>query len=84
MTNMSLLEFAPQDKRTHLYFPPARYTLSNAEMTSFYKSLYELKVSIGYCSNFKQIVSIIDLKLTGIKSHYNHILMQQFLSVVIH
>lgn len=42
-----------------------------------------MKVPEGYSSNVSSLVSMNDLKLTGLKSHDCHTLMQQLLPVVI-
>ncbi|KAL6347441.1 hypothetical protein AAG906_025156 [Vitis piasezkii] len=38
----------------------------------------------GYCSNFRNLVSLEELKLFGLKSHDYHALMQQLLPVALH
>ncbi|RDX99401.1 hypothetical protein CR513_17546, partial [Mucuna pruriens] len=43
-----------------------------------------IKVSHGYYSNFRTLVSMQDLELVGLKSHYCHVLMQLLLPVAIH
>ncbi|XP_065856508.1 uncharacterized protein [Euphorbia lathyris] len=83
MAEMGRSELAPQERGKRYYLPPACYTLSKAEKTSFCESLHGLKVPAGYCSNFRRIVSLTDLKLVGMKSHDCHVLMQQFLPVAI-
>ncbi|XP_073120554.1 uncharacterized protein [Henckelia pumila] len=62
-------ELAPRigDKKTFL--PPACYTLSKDEKRSICNSLSGMKVPEGYSSNVKNLVSIKDLKLVGLKSH---------------
>ncbi|XP_058753332.1 uncharacterized protein LOC131626522 [Vicia villosa] len=65
------------------YLPPACYTLSKKEKISFCECLESIKVSHGYSSNVKRLVSVKDLKLVGLKSHDCHVLMQQLLPVAI-
>ncbi|RVW40155.1 hypothetical protein CK203_086193 [Vitis vinifera] len=74
-------ELAPkfESKRTDL--PPACYSLSKMEKKVFCQTLSQLKVSYGYCSNLRNLVSMEDLKLYGLKSHDYHTLMQQLLPV---
>ena len=76
-------ELAPvfHDKRT--YLPPACYTLSKEEKNVLCNCLYNLKVPSGYCSNFRNLVSMEELKLFGMKSHDCHTLMQQLLPIAI-
>lgn len=49
----------------------------------FCQTLVDIKVPEGYCSNLKNLVSMSDLKLHGLKSHYCHVLMQQILPLAI-
>nr|GEY09033.1 hypothetical protein [Tanacetum cinerariifolium] len=61
-------ELAPQvTNETKMYLPPACYTLSKAEKTSFCECLHGVKVPSGYSSNIKNFVSMKDLKLLEIK-----------------
>ncbi|KAL6347440.1 hypothetical protein AAG906_025155 [Vitis piasezkii] len=53
------------------------------EKKVFCQTLAELKVPEGYCSNFRNLVSMEDLKLYGLKSHDYHTPMQQLLLVVL-
>ena len=46
-------------------------------------TLAYLKVPEDYCSNFKNLVSMEELKLSGLKSHDYHALTQQLLPVAI-
>ncbi|GJT81279.1 protein exportin 1A [Tanacetum coccineum] len=57
-------ELAPQvTNGTKMYLPPACYTLSKAEKTSFCVCLHGVKVPSGYSANIKNLVSMKDLKL---------------------
>ena len=47
------------------------------------QTLAYLKVPKDYCSNFKNLVSMEELKLSGLKSHDYHALIQQLLPVAI-
>ena len=70
-------ELAPtfkKDKCTILL--AACYILTRDEKTRFYKTLKSIKVPIGYSSNIRNLVSMKDLKLQGLKSHDCHVLMQ--------
>ncbi|KAK2635187.1 hypothetical protein Ddye_029979 [Dipteronia dyeriana] len=69
--------------KSHIYLPPACYTLSRAEKTMFCNTLANLKVSYGYCSNFKNLINLEELKLQGFKSHDCHALIQQLLPLAI-
>ena len=72
-------ELAPRFERKRTYLPPACYTLSKMEKKIFCQTLANLKVPEGYCSNFRNLVSIEDFKLVGLKSHDYHTQMQQML-----
>ncbi|RVW24082.1 hypothetical protein CK203_091324 [Vitis vinifera] len=76
-------ELAPRFESNQTYLPPACYTLSRKEKKAFCQTLAELKVPEGYCSNFRNLVSMEDLKLYGLKSHDYHTLMQQLLPVAL-
>ncbi|KAL8099331.1 hypothetical protein AgCh_031838 [Apium graveolens] len=77
------VELAPQQSGKRAYLPPACYTLSRKEKISFCECLSSVKVPSGYSSNPKNIVSMKDLKLVGMKSHDCHVLMQHLLPVAI-
>lgn len=49
----------------------------------FCKRLYDFKGPDGYCSNIGKCVSIEECKVTDLKSHDYHVLMQQLLPVAI-
>ena len=74
LMNMCLrCELVPRFESNRTYLPSACYTLSRKEKKVFYQTLAELKVPEGYCSNFRNLVSMEDLKLYGLKSHdYQH------------
>lgn len=76
-------ELAPQQKGTRIFLPPAAHTLSKKEKREFCETLQNIKVPEGYSSNIKSLVSMHDLRLSGLKSHDSHTLMQQLLPVAI-
>ena len=76
-------ELALRFERKRTYLPPACYTLSKMEKKIFCQTLADLKVPEGYCSNFRNLVSMEDFKLVGLKSHDYHTLMQQMLQVAL-
>ncbi|XP_062103264.1 uncharacterized protein LOC133814298 [Humulus lupulus] len=69
------------NKRT--YLPPACFTLSKDEKRHFCETLANIKVPDGYSSNIRNLVSMKDLRLIGLKSHDCHALMQQLLPIAI-
>ncbi|CAE6176640.1 unnamed protein product [Arabidopsis arenosa] len=70
-----------QGKRT--YLPAAPWSLSKAEKKIFCKRLFDFKGPDGYCSNISRGVSLEEFKVTGLKSHDYHVLMQQLLPVAL-
>ncbi|GJS82168.1 putative TNP-like transposable element [Tanacetum coccineum] len=49
------------------YLPSASYTMSKIEKTMFCQCLHGIKVPSGYSANIKKLVSMKDLKLSGMK-----------------
>jgi hypothetical protein len=76
-------ELAATVKGNRTFLPPAAHTLSKKEKKEFCECLHGIKVPEGYSSNIRSLVSLQDLKLTGLKSHDCHTLMQQLLAVAI-
>lgn len=77
------LELAPEIGEKRTYLPAAPYTLSRAEKIKMCSSFLSMKVPDGHSSNIKNLVSMDDLKLYGLKSHDCHTLMQQLLPLAI-
>ncbi|GJR29561.1 uncharacterized protein Tco_1105793 [Tanacetum coccineum] len=65
------------------YLPPASYTMSKIEKTKFCQCLHGIKVPSGYSANINKLVSMKDLKLSGMKSHDCHVLMTQMIPIAI-
>ncbi|KAA0040643.1 transposase [Cucumis melo var. makuwa] len=76
-------ELAPVSDGSRTYIPAACYTLSREEKVSICRTLSDLKVPEGYSSNFRSLVSLENLTLSGLKSHDCHVLMQQLLPIAI-
>ncbi|XP_054820649.1 uncharacterized protein LOC129319574 [Prosopis cineraria] len=74
-------ELTLQEKKTHQFLYAATYTLSKNEKKSFCEFLDAVKVPNRYSSNIRNLVSLKDLKLKGLKTH--HVLMENFIPVVI-
>ena len=74
-------ELTPMFELKRTYLPPTCYILFKMENKVFCQTLSQLKVPYGYCSNLRNLVSMEDLKLYGLKSHDYHTLMQQLLPV---
>ena len=77
-------KLAPDVKENNRTFlPPACYTLTKEEKKRFCEALKSIKVPVGYSSNIKNLVSMKDSKLQGLKSHDCHVLMQQLLLIAL-
>ncbi|CAL8099280.1 unnamed protein product [Prunus armeniaca] len=70
-----------RERRTRL--PPGPWNLSRADKREVCNSFYGMKVPEGYSSNIKNLVSLQDSRLLGLKSHDCHTLIQQLLLVAI-
>ncbi|KAI3740168.1 hypothetical protein L2E82_30590 [Cichorium intybus] len=77
-------ELAPiENEGRRTYLPPACYTMSKDEKTKFCKCLHGIKVPSGYSANIKNLVSMKDLKLLGMKSHDCHVLLTHMIPIAI-
>jgi hypothetical protein len=68
---------------SHIFLPPACYTLSKEEKLSLLECLKLIKVPTGYSSNISSKVSLQEMKLIGMKSHDFHVLLTHLLLVAI-
>ncbi|XP_073109285.1 uncharacterized protein [Elaeis guineensis] len=66
-----------------LKMPVATYTLSPQEKIAFCNFLSNLRVPDGFSSNISRCVNINEKKISGLKCHDHHILLQQILPVAI-
>ena len=73
----------PKLEENGICLPATMHTLSKLEKQTFCKRLFYLKFPYGYGSNIGKCISIEDCKITCLKSHDYHILMQQLLSIAI-
>ncbi|XP_056698198.1 uncharacterized protein [Spinacia oleracea] len=69
--------------RVNDYLPPAAYTMSKEEKERFLTVLQNLKVPDGYGSNLQRCVNLKQRKLINLKSHDNHMPMQDVLPVAL-
>ncbi|KAL0534230.1 hypothetical protein IC582_028518 [Cucumis melo] len=76
-------ELAPINGEKKLFIPPACYTFTKEEKRCVLKTLSEVKVPEGYSFNVKNLMSMTDLKLNGLKSHDCHVLLQQLFPIAI-
>lgn len=73
----------PEQRGSRWYLPPAPHTFSKSEKKSFCKRLHDFKGPDGYCSNLGNCISLEDCKVTGLKSHDYHVIMQQLLPIAL-
>ncbi|XP_071729888.1 uncharacterized protein [Rutidosis leptorrhynchoides] len=66
-----------------VYLPPACFLMDKKEKETFYDVLKSVKVPNGYAANISRCIQGKPPKITSLKSHDNHILMQQLLPVAI-
>ncbi|VVA38560.1 PREDICTED: transposon, partial [Prunus dulcis] len=76
-------DLQPKYGERHTRLPLGPWNLSRAEKREVCNSFYGMKVPEGYSSNIKNLVSLQDSRLLGLKSHDCHTLMQQLLPVAI-
>jgi hypothetical protein len=65
------------------YMPVACFTMTKKEKTDFLKVLRDVRVPDGYSSNVSRCVKLKECTIEGLKSHDNHILMQQLMPIAL-
>ncbi|XP_030951560.1 uncharacterized protein LOC115975061 [Quercus lobata] len=63
--------------------PHACYHMNASEKDGFLQVLKDVRVPDGYSSNISRCVKLKERKISGLKSHDNHILMQQLFPIAI-
>jgi hypothetical protein len=77
-------ELHPQKKPNDKYYlPAASYNMSKEEKQIFCKVLHDLKVYDGFSSNISRCINVPQGKISGLKSHDCHILIQQLLPLAL-
>ncbi|XP_077224998.1 uncharacterized protein LOC143858225 [Tasmannia lanceolata] len=71
------------NERNKTYLPPACFTMSPKEKEVLCNILKDIKVPDGYSSNISRRVNVRERKLSGLKSHDCHVLMQQLLPLAV-
>ena len=59
--------------------PVVDFTLTPEERHQFYKFIKSVKFPDGFASNLTKNITDNDNKITGLKSHYCHVIMQHLL-----
>lgn len=75
------LELHPQNNSNK--FPSAIYTLSKDQQRSTCEFIKSVRVPDGYSSNISGCVNVDEPKITGLKSHDCHVLMQVLLPLAL-
>jgi hypothetical protein len=70
-------------ERGKTYLPVARHTMSNEYKLIFLKVIRNVRVPDGYASDVSRCVNLKARTIVGLKSHDNHILMQQLLPITL-
>jgi hypothetical protein len=71
------------NERGKTYLPAACHTMSNEDKINFLKVIKDVKVLDEYASNVSRCVNLKTRTIVGLKSHDNHILMQQLLPIAL-
>lgn len=71
------------NERGKTYLPVACHTMSHDDKINFLKVIKDVRVPDGYASNVSRYVNLKARTIIGMKSHDNHILMQQLLPIAL-
>jgi hypothetical protein len=66
-----------------VYLPPGSYTLTTEERRAICKCLHEIRVPTGFSSNIKNLVSMLELRMSGYNTHDCHTMLSLFFSIAI-
>jgi hypothetical protein len=72
----------PVQEKGKYTLPPALYTLGKKEKEILCKFLEDIKLPDGYAGNIKRCVDVNECKVTGLKSHDYHVILQKLLPLV--
>jgi hypothetical protein len=65
------------------YLSPASYTLTAKEKMAICKCLHGIRVPTGFSINIKNLVSMLELKMSGYNTHDCHTMLSLFLAIAI-
>jgi hypothetical protein len=77
----TLHPFTAENGKTIL--PAACFTMTKKEKTDFLQVLHDVRVPDGYSSNVSRCVKLNECTIGGLKSHDNHIIMQQLMPIAL-
>jgi hypothetical protein len=63
--------------------PPASYTLTTKEKRAICKCFHEIRVPTGFSTNIKNLVSMLELKMSDYNTHDGHTMLLLFLAISI-
>jgi hypothetical protein len=66
-----------------IHRPPACHMMSNKDKANFLKVLRDVRMPDDYASNIFHCVRLKERIMSGLKSHDNHVLMQQLLLIAL-
>jgi hypothetical protein len=73
----------PVDVEDQFYLPPAPYTMSPDEKKLFCQVLKGVKFPAGFASDIRHNVHVNERKVSGLKSHECHIVLQHLLPLAV-
>jgi hypothetical protein len=77
-------ELHPQERpNRRAYLPPTSYTLITEEKRAICKCLHGIRVSTGFSTNIKNLVSMSKLKMSGYNTHDCHTMLSLFPAIAI-
>lgn len=74
---------AEQQPSGKFYLPPALFKMSRSEIKLFLEVLESIMVHDGYCGNISKCVKSAEGKISGLKTHDCHVLLQQFMPIAL-
>jgi hypothetical protein len=77
------IHLTPAAQSGKVDLPGASYNLTRDEKRPVCQWLRAVKVSTGFSSNIKSLVSMKDLTLTSFNAHDGHVMLMVFLPIVI-
>jgi hypothetical protein len=63
--------------------PPARYTMSSAEKAKFCQLLKDVRFPDAYASNIGRCINVKECKISGLKSHDYHVLLERIVPLAV-
>jgi hypothetical protein len=77
-------ELHPQERpNRRAYLPLASYTLTTKEKRAICMCLHGIKVRTGFSTSIKNLVSMLELKMSGYKTHDHHTMLSLFRAIAI-